>query len=505
MNSNIKMSTLVTLAVAGMIFGGCGEDAFQKAEVNGCPVYANGCPIDPTDPACVGQDWPDECDASGGDTVYIENNNTIDGPKCEIDPTTGCPIDMASELCTDYYPINCVIPDGMEITTLDPVHYLTAICKVNSKNWPEVKGIIDNDKNGDNDPDADGENWITVPLNYIMTGVDKGTIGAYISTKVIPATLSQTGENGVKLSLAWEKQKAYPTGTLIGKILVDDGKSSQDFEAMCEDIKDKYEGYELAKFPYPIKPGTVKDQAQTSNFTIQVSAYVTNKNGDDDEIFIPVPDGRGKLWLNFDLGAPYADRTNNAFNPDATPTSREDSYAYGSLWQWGRKADGHQLVVTTAPNARNPVNSATTNVKDDEPNDTQFITSSSDWRVNSDDTLWRGVTAPNRVCPAGYRIPTFLEWEEAGEGVTQGGSVWLPPQFLNLQLGGKRSATDGYIDGVRTEAYFWSSTPTTNNEMYVYHFQPDSTVSGGAKAEKKQSIKAQGNPVRCRKDYPVYQ
>jgi len=503
MNSNIKMSTLVTLAVAGMIFGGCGEDAFQKAEVNGCPVYANGCPIDPTDPACVGQDWPDECDASGGDTVYIENNNTIDGPKCEIDPTTGCPIDMASELCTDYYPINCVIPDGMEITTLDPVHYLTAICKNNSKNWPEVKGIIDNDKNGDNDPDADGENWITVPLNYIMTGVDKGTIGAYISTKVIPSTLSQTGENGVKLSLAWEKQKAYATGTLIGKILVDDGKSTQDFEAMCKDIDEDYKGYELAKFPYPIKPGTVKDQAQTSNFTVRVSAYVTNGNGGDDEIFVPIPGNTGKLWLNFDLGAPYADPNSPHFDPSAKPTGAQDHNAYGSLWQWGRKADSHQLINTTDAYTRNAIY-GTTNTKNDDPSNNLFITSTGDWRINPNDTLWNGVAAMNKVCPVGYRLASSAEWEAEKDGYSAGGM--FAPDFLNLVVGGKRVSTNGGISGVGVEAHYWTSTPNSGGTMSTFIFREDIHLAGefGNDSIISQSVRAQGNPVRCRRDYPIY-
>ncbi len=506
MNSKIANSALAALVAAGILLAGCGEDAYVKAVSDGvCLLDENGCPIDANDPDCVGP-WPEAC---GLDNYYEINNTVIQevAPECEINATTGCPVDMADEKCTDYYPIHCIIPEGMEITTLDPVHYLTAICKNNSKGWPEVKGIIDNDINGDNDPDADGENWITVPLDYILTGTDQGTIGKYIVTKEIPSSLSQTGESGVKLSLYWDKQKAYPSGTIMGKILVDDGKSTQDFEAMCKDIDDDYEGYELAKFPYPIKPGNMEtNETETSNFTIRVSAYVTNTNGGDPEIFIPVPDGKGKLWLNFDLGAPYANPSDPAFQPDAIPTSTTDANAIGSFWQWGRKADGHQLtkVETVSNTLLHTGLYGTTSTKDDEPNDNLFITSTGDWRVNADDTLWKGVSAPNKVCPAGYRIPTFPEWEEAGQGVTSAGVAWLPPEFLNLQLGGFRDAATGAGQSLPSTAYFWSSTPTTNNQMYVYKFEEDNTIAGGVKATKTQTIKAQGNPVRCRKDYPIY-
>jgi len=62
-----------------------------------------------------------------------------------------------------------------------------------------------------------------------------------------------------------------------------------------------------------------------------------------DFLYIPIQAEDGRVWLNHNLGANYTNIRNNNFNIGATPTSAEDRHAFGSLYQWGRQSDGHEL------------------------------------------------------------------------------------------------------------------------------------------------------------------
>ncbi len=125
----------------------------------------------------------------------------------------------------------------------------------------------------------------------------------------------------------------------------------------------------------------------------------------------------GKTWLNNNLGASYADMNSSAYNPSQQATARNDYKAYGSLFQWGRKADGHELFNWTGATA-GTAKYGDTNVTNDDPSDSLFITSNgnySDWRVNQDDTLWASESSPNNVCPVGYRLPLDPNGADDGE------------------------------------------------------------------------------------------
>jgi hypothetical protein len=102
----------------------------------------------------------------------------------------------------------------------------------------------------------------------------------------------------------------------------------------------------------------------------------------------------GKTWMDRNLGASRA------------ATSSIDSAAYGDLYQWGRRADGHQCR-----------NAAITNIlsSTDQPAHGNFITVNSgdyDWRSPQNNQLWQGVKGINNPCPSGYRIPTEAELNE---------------------------------------------------------------------------------------------
>ncbi len=125
----------------------------------------------------------------------------------------------------------------------------------------------------------------------------------------------------------------------------------------------------------------------------------------------------GRTWLNNNLGADYANVDSSAYNPSQQATAYNDHLAYGSFFQWGRKADGHELFNWTGATA-GTAKYGDTNVTNDDPSDSLFITSNgnySDWRVNQDDTLWASESSPNNVCPVGYRLPLDPNGADDGE------------------------------------------------------------------------------------------
>ena len=123
-------------------------------------------------------------------------------------------------------------------------------------------------------------------------------------------------------------------------------------------------------------------------------------------VYLPVTNPTtGKTWLNNNLGAWYANAGRNMYDPSQQATNANDNYAKGSLFQWGRKADGHEIVGWWYNNGT-IAQLATTTTKSDNPTDGKFIAVGGNWRVHPDDDLWKGIDAPNNPCPAHYRVPT---------------------------------------------------------------------------------------------------
>ena len=175
-------------------------------------------------------------------------------------------------------------------------------------------------------------------------------------------------------------------------------------------------GYTVATFLYPIDHNSSKGQLDLKviagipdrNFNV-----LTNGQYEHQFVYMPVINSAtGRIWLNNNLGAEYADANNpnGNFNPKQQATENNDSLAYGSLFQWGRKADGHELIKWELSFGfmLGTGKYGITSTKSDNPTNPRFITSSLypyEWRVHPDDTLWASESSPNNVCPVGYRLP----------------------------------------------------------------------------------------------------
>lgn len=187
-------------------------------------------------------------------------------------------------------------------------------------------------------------------------------------------------------------------------------------------------------------------------------------DGIHDFIYMPIVGEDGRVWLNNNLGANYANRNLPVFNPKKQAESADDYNAYGSLHQWLRYSDGHELITWTSATTGTPVNGTTTVLADDPANPLFIITSASphDWRVNrfptnSDAFLLGQLNNGIRGnCPAGYALPTAAELSNyiTAAGITN--SATAANSDLKLTVPGRRLSS-GLAD-IGTSGYYWTRT-----------------------------------------------
>lgn len=152
----------------------------------------------------------------------------------------------------------------------------------------------------------------------------------------------------------------------------------------------------------------------------------------------------GKTWMDRNLGA------------SQVATSSTDALAFGDLYQWGRRADGHQC--------RNS-GTTTTLSTTDQPNHSNFIKnpnlwSIADWRSPHNPNLWQGLNGTNNPCPIGYRIPTKTEWENEIRSWNTANILGAYDSPLKLTLSAMRSSNSGSIINLDTGMYYSSSHQT---------------------------------------------
>lgn len=175
----------------------------------------------------------------------------------------------------------------------------------------------------------------------------------------------------------------------------------------------------------------------TANDTTKVRFTYNEKEVVYGIIISPVT---GKKWLDRNLGA------------SQVATSYDDYKAYGDLFQWGRPADGHQLINWTASNAGTAVNGTTTVLAtSDVPGNSNFIIPPYDYPLDwrSDNNRNRWATIPQGPCPAGWHVPSIAEWlaevsKTKGGTANSGGITDRNTGFnqLKLTVAGLRNVDD---------------------------------------------------------------
>lgn len=159
----------------------------------------------------------------------------------------------------------------------------------------------------------------------------------------------------------------------------------------------------------------------------------------------------GKTWMDRNLGASRAALNSN------------DSLAFGDLYQWGRRADGHQCRNSDTTSALSSI---------DQPAHSKFILSTVspfDWRNPQNNSLWQGVNGINNPCPNGYRIPTETECNNEGLTWSSSNAMGAFNSNLKLTLAGFRRRENGLVVINWNQGMYQTSTIIgTNIKLFVF-------------------------------------
>jgi uncharacterized protein (TIGR02145 family) len=182
----------------------------------------------------------------------------------------------------------------------------------------------------------------------------------------------------------------------------------------------------------------------------------------------------GKTWMDRNLGA------------SQVASSLTDALAYGDLYQWGRRSDGHQCRTSPLIYTLSQI---------DVPAHGSFIVSQSppnDWRSPQNSNLWQGVNGINNPCPLNFRIPTQAEMNSERTSWSTNNSSGAFNSPLKFSNGGDRIDASGILNQVGTNGYYWTST-TSSTFSYYMRINSSTAIVG-------TDDRAFGCSVRCIKN-----
>jgi uncharacterized protein (TIGR02145 family) len=210
----------------------------------------------------------------------------------------------------------------------------------------------------------------------------------------------------------------------------------------------------------------------------QATDVVHNENDDNEQ-----------TWMDRNLGA------------RRKATAINDVFSYGNYYQWGRPADGHEIMVwngTTKIDGRGLADVTPTLADDAYPSHANFITSNStpyDWldtpAGSGVATLW--ATANQGPCPANYHVPTREEWNDAITP-TWTNSAGTYNSILKLPSSGAHYKDVGEFDRVGQMGVYWTNAVWELGTRYHYF------AASASSTTNHSGPRATGYNVRCIKN-----
>ena len=223
--------------------------------------------------------------------------------------------------------------------------------------------------------------------------------------------------------------------------------------------------------------GTQLDLAKPTDKCLALVKDKHYGDGEHNFIYCEIEGPDGKRWLNNNLGADYANERSSVFNPKQQAQKPDDYHAYGSLFQFGRDSDGHELVKWTGSE--------------------KGIRAKDDIEWKSFDQL--SYSEESDPCPTGYHTPTLEDWKKFHKSVTgtdgyvRSSKVWNERK-LSLPASGFRDDSSGTsFNKVGSFGSYWSSIKDISDSAWYMYFE--SSYSSMA-----NNSRAYGFSVRCLKD-----
>ena len=389
------------------------------------------------------------------------------------------------------------------------------------------------------------EVYIPITVDPII-GSATITMPAFPGSEIDVSDTYTEGQTGKKIKLSWESQLIDASSTYIkAKIsAVDSDYHIKKLDFQTGMGKD-YLGIKIGDFTYAAnESGTIREK-----FTVRIMSGIpdrrfaikTKDNGGNDVydhqfIYVPVkiPDAGiykndsnlvNQVWLNNNLGAEYTRVGSSVFDPGQQAKDHSDHNAFGSLWQYGRPADGHELVDYTVSPWQFKYGTTTTPTSSYLPNPTEnktvipMVTTDPVTNVDTTPMWFAGTTLPsgfpktngnddNNVCPYGFIMPqnnllyaiiqktraydpikdflvrlpsnpkTITDVEDYGS-YFYGPKLWTRfNDYFNRVVNGSNNVTQSFFVYAGTTDYYWGPTQQqwgTNLKNYGY-YQPTSDV-----------------------------
>lgn len=197
---------------------------------------------------------------------------------------------------------------------------------------------------------------------------------------------------------------------------------------------------------------------------------------------VEVTGPNGKIWMDRNLGA------------SQPAVGHYDPLAYGSLFQWGRKPDGHEIIVTHGDNFANRKGfTGATNIKAAEPTNDLFITARGSQSIknwgNNNGNLWNGVSAVNNPCPAGFRVATLANYQNLPNWTI----VTAGENELAISGTSSRNWTTAQLGLASTSANYWSADNIDTSRAWMFSW------SDGGDGQSPNN-KTTAGAVRCIKN-----